>query len=213
MSATRPPRRTREQRRAETRRRLLDAGAQVFTARGLEGASIDEITERAGYTRGAFYSNFSSKEELLVELCDQRLEEYADVIVPVIRDTPREGRAAEVARLLTERGLEPEAMLLVELARLRSSNEEVARLLDGFFGRFTALVEELLRSTAGELGHPSDEQIEAAARGMVGAVIGLAFLSTLGIGDDETTAQLLLGGVSLAAFPDAPVPATPTSAR
>lgn len=55
-------------RRENTRARLLDAAAQVFAEIGLEGASVEAICERAGFTRGAFYSNFESKDELFLQL-------------------------------------------------------------------------------------------------------------------------------------------------
>lgn len=55
-------------RRENTRARLLDAAAAVFAEIGLEGASVEAICERAGFTRGAFYSNFDSKDELFLQL-------------------------------------------------------------------------------------------------------------------------------------------------
>lgn len=64
---------TREERRAETRARILEAAGEVFAQRGFHGATVEEITERAGYTRGAFYSNFDDKDELFLALLDQRL--------------------------------------------------------------------------------------------------------------------------------------------
>ncbi|GAB2513214.1 TetR/AcrR family transcriptional regulator [Microbacterium petrolearium] len=54
--------------RENTRARLLDAAAQVFAEVGLGAASVETICERAGFTRGAFYSNFESKDELFLEL-------------------------------------------------------------------------------------------------------------------------------------------------
>lgn len=57
--------------RSVTRERLLDAAAQVFAEQGVAGASVEEVCERAGYTRGAFYSNFATKDELLVALLDR----------------------------------------------------------------------------------------------------------------------------------------------
>jgi AcrR family transcriptional regulator len=59
-----PPSRRRE----ATRQRLLDAAAQVFAEVGLDAATVEAVCERAGYTRGAFYSNFETKEELFLEL-------------------------------------------------------------------------------------------------------------------------------------------------
>lgn len=62
-------------RRENTRARLLEAAAQVFAAVGLEGASVEAICERAGFTRGAFYSNFESKDELFLELASSVAEQ------------------------------------------------------------------------------------------------------------------------------------------
>lgn len=64
MSPDSPQPRSRE----NTRARLLDAAAQVFAEVGLGGASVEAIVERAGFTRGAFYSNFDSKDELFLAL-------------------------------------------------------------------------------------------------------------------------------------------------
>ncbi len=66
------PRLTREESRQQTRARLLEAAVQVFSRRGYQAATVDEIAEAAGYSKGAVYSNFSSKEELFLELLDQR---------------------------------------------------------------------------------------------------------------------------------------------
>lgn len=54
--------------RENTRARLLEAAAQVFAEAGLDGASVEAVCERAGFTRGAFYSNFESKDELFLTL-------------------------------------------------------------------------------------------------------------------------------------------------
>ena len=55
-------------RRETTRRRLFDAAAQLFAEEGLDAASVEAVCERAGFTRGAFYSNFESKDQLFLEL-------------------------------------------------------------------------------------------------------------------------------------------------
>lgn len=52
--------------RSATRERLLDASRVVLAREGIQGASVEHICEQAGYTRGAFYSNFSSKDDLLL---------------------------------------------------------------------------------------------------------------------------------------------------
>jgi AcrR family transcriptional regulator len=69
-AAATPSRVTR--RRAETRQRMLDAAFEVFAARGFGRATVEEVCEAAGYTRGAFYSNFGSMDEMFFALYEQR---------------------------------------------------------------------------------------------------------------------------------------------
>lgn len=59
--------------REETRQRIFTAAAGVFAEHGVAGASIEQIAAAAGFTRGAFYSNFSSKDELAVAMLDDHL--------------------------------------------------------------------------------------------------------------------------------------------
>jgi Transcriptional regulator len=59
-------------RRQQTLDRLVAAAIDVFAERGVEAASVEEICERAGFTRGAFYSNFDSKEELCLAIVRQQ---------------------------------------------------------------------------------------------------------------------------------------------
>ena len=63
----------RSSRREATRQRLLSAAEEVFAERGFHGASVEDICERAQFTRGAFYSNFASKDELVLELFQQHV--------------------------------------------------------------------------------------------------------------------------------------------
>jgi AcrR family transcriptional regulator len=59
---------TREESRDQTRQRLLDAGQRLIAKKGLTGTSVEDIAAAAGYTRGAFYSNFGGKGDLFIEL-------------------------------------------------------------------------------------------------------------------------------------------------
>jgi AcrR family transcriptional regulator len=68
-----PIRLTRAEQQARTREALLDAAGRVFVERGFQGASVEAIAAEAGYTRGAFYSNFRSKEDLFAELLQERV--------------------------------------------------------------------------------------------------------------------------------------------
>lgn len=71
---------TRAQSRAQTRERLLAAAEELFAERGVNGTSVEQIAERAGYSRGAFYGNFTDKQELTLELVASRTRrELAEV--------------------------------------------------------------------------------------------------------------------------------------
>jgi AcrR family transcriptional regulator len=75
---------TREEKKARTRAQLIDAAATVFARRGFAAASLDDVADEAGLTKGAVYSNFESKQELFQAVIDDRLNRpmmaAADVI-------------------------------------------------------------------------------------------------------------------------------------
>ena len=71
---------TRAESHARTRQALLDAAAEVFANRGFGGASLDEIAEVAGYTKGAVYSNFGSKDELFLAVLQDRMRRQVELL-------------------------------------------------------------------------------------------------------------------------------------
>ncbi len=89
------PRLTRKEKQAHTRECLMHSAAKVFAQRGLEQASIDEVAEDAGYTKGAFYANFKNKEELFLAMLDERFAKRIEDIEGVVAS---EGSAAQKAR-------------------------------------------------------------------------------------------------------------------
>ena len=115
-------------RRQKTRERLMDAAFEVFSEVGIHAASVEMIAERADFTRGAFYSNFDTKEELFLALAERGNNERLallrgsvaniDVIMPSLVG-PTEGKlsAAElgpiVASFLEQQGLWPQRRLVL----------------------------------------------------------------------------------------------------
>ena len=65
-------------RRARTRQRLLDAALDVFAEVGFGRSTVEQVCDRAGFTRGAFYSNFSSLDELFLALWQERSARMLD---------------------------------------------------------------------------------------------------------------------------------------
>ncbi len=72
MNVKRAERLTRAATKAQTRSRLLDAGERIFVAEGFHRATVEDIAEAAGYTRGAFYAHFADKADLLLTLLEAR---------------------------------------------------------------------------------------------------------------------------------------------
>jgi AcrR family transcriptional regulator len=94
---------TRSERQEQTRRELLDAAARVFVRRGFQGSSVEEISAEAGYSRGAFYSNFASKEELFVELLHERVyKTYTEMYDKALSDPERVITLRETGERLAE---------------------------------------------------------------------------------------------------------------
>ena len=77
---------TQERRRQHTRDLLLDAAEEVFAKKGFEGASLEEIADTAGYTRGAIYKHFGSKDQLFLEantrFNERYIRSFTDIIDP-----------------------------------------------------------------------------------------------------------------------------------
>lgn len=90
--------------REETRRRLLDSAYETFCEVGFQAATIEAVCTRAGFTRGAFYSNFTSLDELLLALWERTVESTAVAIRDQVatmdqRDEPFETAMAALVAL------------------------------------------------------------------------------------------------------------------
>lgn len=76
-------------RRAQTRERILDAATRIFAHKGVPAATVEEICEGAGFTRGAFYSNFDSKDELCLAVFRRFAKETEDAARAAVATVPR----------------------------------------------------------------------------------------------------------------------------
>jgi AcrR family transcriptional regulator len=128
-------------RRRDTRSRLVAAAYEVFAEYGVQAATIEIICDRAGYTRGAFYSNFGTKEDLLFALIDreqqrhlERLERVLQGAVAEFKETIGNDLAAAI-RLVLDAFIEinpPDRtsfMVERELELLAARDPQVARML------------------------------------------------------------------------------------
>lgn len=104
-AATLPP----SARRQATRDRLLEAATEVFAKEGLQGASVESICTAAGFSRGAFYSNFETKEELFLALLEREfvrrardLESKTEELAPALRESQGRIDADQAADYIAE---------------------------------------------------------------------------------------------------------------
>lgn len=190
-------------RRAETRAQLLSAAAEVFARKGLGRASIDDVCAAAGYTRGAFYSNFKTLDELILALYDARaarliatVEAAATEAVAEIRasaDPAAEGPAgvAELVEAVTR----VVATLSVDrddhLLHLEFTAHAVRdpRAAEAFVAHRRTVRDALIpvvRVAMRALGHaPTDAQLERITRAMFAVRDGMTSQEVLEPGDPE----------------------------
>ena len=137
---------TRVEQQERTRSKLMEAASRVFSCKGMQQGSIDEVAEEAGYTKGAFYANFKSKEELFLAMLDESFEERIKVTEETFEREeefpPEQARraAADFARA-SHRDEEGERLFL-EFASYALQNEDFRQEL---LTRFATLRKRLAK--------------------------------------------------------------------
>ncbi|MFI6039464.1 TetR/AcrR family transcriptional regulator [Streptomyces sp. NPDC051315] len=164
-------------RRVRTRANLLDAAFEVFAAKGFGRVSIEEVCEAAGYSRGAFYSNFDSLDELFFALYRQRADLIARQVADALAgDGPDLDVPASVDRVTEVLLLDLDWLLvktdfLVHAAR----DPAVARTLLEHRAKLRgAIADRLARARGGHTALPAVlGGVEAAAHAVVAAYDGV----------------------------------------
>lgn len=137
----RPVRLTRAQQQARTRERLLDAAERVIDRNGFGGASIDQISAEAGYSKGAIYSNFESKEAVFLELLRLYMERDMAALEQIV-GLEQDQLSAALTRWLETMDTETDCPLLVTELQLQ------ARRSPAFAERYYALQAQQTRTLA-----------------------------------------------------------------
>ncbi|OLZ73712.1 TetR family transcriptional regulator [Streptomyces sp. IMTB 2501] len=163
-------------RRAATRARLLEAAFDVFAARGFGRVSIEEICEAAGFSRGAFYSNFATLDELFFALYQERADLIASQVAEALaQDGPGLDVPASVDRVTEVLLLDVDWLLvktdfLVHAAR----DPEVARALLDHRARLREAIADRLRRARGHTELPTVlGDVQGAAHAVVAAYDGV----------------------------------------
>jgi AcrR family transcriptional regulator len=122
-----PKRLTRKEQQQRTRSRLLSSAAKVFACKGMQQASVDEVAEEAGYTKGAFYANFKSKEELFLAMLDERFAERIEEVEKAFagdESPPEQARHAAAEFASVARGDPESERLFLEFGNYAMQNED-----------------------------------------------------------------------------------------
>ncbi|WP_052666340.1 TetR/AcrR family transcriptional regulator [Nitriliruptor alkaliphilus] len=174
---TNRPRNRRDEQRERTRQELIDAAAVVFAKHGFHGASVDQVAEAAGYTKGAVYSNFRSKEQLFLELLDRQLDRSVELLERVVDEVAPEDRAAAfAAQAATLPILEGEWFLLEAeflLYAARNEDPSVRERVAARQQRTRARITDLVQRHLDDLGVGSSVVAEDLARLLMATADGL----------------------------------------
>jgi AcrR family transcriptional regulator len=180
VEITPPKRLSRREKQAETRTRLMDAAERVFLRRGLQGSSVEEIAAEAGFTRGAFYSNFNSKDELFVELLQDRVyRRYAEMADQAQEQpgTPRERLRWGIERVRDVQKPEGGDVLFrlwLECLTQAARDKEFRKLAAGFWSGNRGVLTEQAKATFEELGRTPPLPPKQIATAMIALDVGLA---------------------------------------
>jgi len=171
-------------RRAETRANLIEAAYRVFADKGFGQVRIDDVCAAAGYTRGAFYSNFDSLDELFFALYDESARLIAGQVTDAITDDDiNPGIEAVIERVTATLLLDRDWLLIKTDFLLHAArNPAVADRLAAHRQQLRTVIETRLDGARERLTLPDAiADIPNAARAVVAAY-------------DAVTVQLLLDG-------------------
>lgn len=166
----RPARLTRAEQQAQTRERLLEAAERVLARCGYIGSSIDMISAEAGYSKGAIYSNFESKEAIFLELTSIYMERGMADLEQAL-DVAPEKLSAALSQWLAAFQTDNDCLLLVTELQLQ------ARRSPAFAARYYSLQDQQTRSLANSLKRifkASNSPMPMNAIDLAGALIAVA---------------------------------------
>ena len=195
-----------------TREHLLEAAAVVFARNGYHGASLDEVAAAAGFTKGAVYSNFQSKEDLFLALIDYRIEKQTAAFAAEL-DAPAESGNDQLPRIqaLIARGFDwDQSALHYEFMAYAARNSEIRAKLAATARRGRDAAVRLITDEHARLGTVPAYPIPVLAQMMLSIFDGLAGLRFLDpeLVDDDMLRDVL---AFLYANVDRPAPPDPSA--
>ncbi len=195
---------TQGERRADTRRRLLLAAAELFAERGVDGTSIDAIAERADRTSGAVYDHFGGKDGVLFALLDTWVEELGVVIgAELATATTLEERLGVLWRNVSEpvvggdRWISLELELWTHAARNPDAREHLVRRYRGAWRGIVALADQS-GDASRQRGPSGSSEREGVGPAVIGVLLGLELMRRVDPATvtDELAVAALVGVVA-----------------
>ena len=193
-------------RRAATRERLIDAAIDVFAEKGVLGASVEEICEAAGFTRGAFYSNFDDKDDLCVAMLQRLHDDEGSALQDAVTSVGDVADDADLDTLLlaaielfyASRWDDPKRVLTGQELRLHAARSpKMAQAYRDFHARTTHGVATMLEAALSARGYELGTN-GPVAMSVLHAVYDYGALGAL-IGSDtiegDVRVQLLMEGL------------------
>ena len=171
---------TREESKVRTRELLLDSAKSEFARVGYGGASADIIAEKAGFSKGAFYSNFDSKEDVFLELLKRHMEHEAEVIGRLVdgaKDTNAVLNGVEEWFLEMQKDAEWQ-LLSIELILHSKRNQSFAKKFNELHSKHQGELGKLIKSIFSDAGKKVPEKPELMAQALMGLSHGLALVKS-----------------------------------
>jgi AcrR family transcriptional regulator len=165
--------------------------------KGFVAASVEDIAAAAGYTRGAFYSNFRSKPELFLELLRRDHEEMQAALESIFEEgATRESMEAQVLAYYSNLPRDDKCFLLWMEAKLLAARDGRFRVkFNAFLHEKLEQMSEYIRAFSARAGTPLLLPADTLAMGLMGLCEGVQFLHTIDPQNvSSDTAEAVLAG-------------------
>jgi AcrR family transcriptional regulator len=186
---------TRDEKRQQTRQQLRESALRAVVTHGLAGASVDTISESAGYSRGAFYGNYETKEELLLETMVERLNKEAQAWERlVVEASDVESMLAEVEKRMMSRAHPEWAVLTLELQLHAHRDRAFGRSFAALLRQHNAAAARLYQAMFEKAGRVPPDDLRAIAASGFALGVGLTLQAETGIrpGDSRYAARMYM---------------------
>ena len=174
-----PRRLTRLESRHATRARLIDAAEKTFIRFGFDASSVERIADAAGFSRGAFYSNFRDKDELFVAVLNKRRLAVSGALGEIFRREPNAGKRLRAVRdWYVNQEQQKQWMILETEFTLRAIRNPALKVrLAGLRRQELETYSEMVAQHFAQTGRPAIDRPASIALSLMAIAQGLGRLS------------------------------------